>query len=199
MSDNISRTYRTLIAAALIVGLAAACGGGGGGSQSGATAPGEVTQRIVASGKILAVADTEAAGVKKSKQYDVTSLTAATDAWLAFFGPDAANRKEFELRFYPSHESAVKDGEPLAKEGSGEGMKAAKDTQTWQEGAKNRWRVGGVTDVSNSGSRQAPGPKFGDYAIYGNLVLLCEGADSSQSLENCSGLIEALGGPKLKR
>ena len=198
MSHNISRKTLTLLAALLTI-LGAACGGDGGGSQSGTAVPGETLQHIVASGKILTIADAEAAGVKKSKQYDVTGLTAATDAWLAFFGPDASTRKEFELRFYPSHESAVKNGEPLAKEGSGEGMKAAKDTQTWREGAKNRWRAGGVTDVSSPGSRQAPGPKFGDYAIYGNLVLLCEGADYSQSLEHCSGLIEALGGPKLKR
>jgi hypothetical protein len=197
MSHNISHKTLTLLAALLTV-LAAACGGGGS-SEGGTTVPAETIQRIVASGKVLTIADAEAAGVKKSKQYDVTGLTAATDAWLAFFGPDASNRKEFELRFYPSHDSAVKDGEPLAKEGSGEGMVAAKDSQTWQEGAKNRWRVGGVTDVSNSGSRQAPGPKFGDYAIYGNLIMLCEGADSSQSLENCSGLIQALGGPNLKR
>ena len=189
MSHHISHAYRTWLASAIITILAAACGGGGSGSQSGTAVPGESVHRIVASGKILTVADAEAAGVKKSKQYDVTGVIAATDAWLAFFGPDASNPKEFELRFYSSHESAVKDGEPLAKEGSGEGMKAAKDTQTWQEGAKNRWRAGGMD----------PGPKFGDYAIYGNLVLLCEGADSSQSLERCSGLIEALGGPKLKK
>lgn len=198
MSHKISNAGRTWLGAAMIMILAAACGGGGG-SEGGTAVPGETLQRIVASGKILTIADAEAAGVKKSKQYDVTGLAAATDAWLAFFGPDVSNRKEFELRFYPSHESAVKDGEPLAKEGSGEGMMAAKDTQTWQEGAKNRWRVGGVTDVSSPGSRQSPGPKFGDYAIYGNIVLLCEGADSSQSLEHCSGLIEALGGSKLKK
>lgn len=197
MSHHVSRKALTLLTVLLAI-FAVGCGGDSG-SQGGTALPGQTVQRVVASGKTFTIADAEAAGAKKSKQYDVAGLAAATDAWVAFYGTDASNRKEFELRFYPSHESAVKDGEPLAKEGTGEGMVAAKDSQTWQEGAKNRWRVGGVTDVSSPSSRQSPGPRFGDYAIYGNLVMLCEGADSGQSLENCSGLIEALGGLRLKR
>jgi hypothetical protein len=92
----------------------------------------------------------------------------------------------------------VSDGEALAKEGSGDGMKAAKDTQTWKEGARDRWFAGGVTDVSSAGSRQSPGPKYGDYMIFGNLVMLCQGANSEQSLERCATLVEALGGPEAK-
>ena len=184
-----------MIGLTLAVIAVASCGGDGGGAAQPAAGS---FQRVIATDRVFSVDDGVAAGAKKSKQYDATGLSGATDAWLAFFGSDASSRKEFELRFYPSHEAAVKEGTPLAEEGVGEGMKAKKDAQTWTEGAKNRWRAGGVTDVSSPGSRQAPGPKFGDYAIYGNLVMLCEGADSGQSLERCAGLIEAMGGPKAK-
>ena len=34
--------------------------------------------------------------------------------------------------------------------------------------------------------------KYGDFAIFGNMVILCEGEDSSQSLERCEALLDAL-------
>jgi len=33
--------------------------------------------------------------------------------------------------------------------------------------------------------------------IFGNVVMLCQGLDAQQSLENCSALVEAMGGRKL--
>ena len=35
-------------------------------------------------------------------------------------------------------------------------------------------------------------PKYGDYIIFGNVVMLCQGATSNVSLENCSSLMNAL-------
>ncbi len=186
---------------AVIVGVsavtfaaAASCGGGDPSSNAGDPA----FQKIVASEKILTIDDVVAAGSKKSKSYDVEGLTGATSAFLAFFGPDSSSRFDVELRFYPSHQGALTDGVPPASEGTGDGMRAAKDTQTWQEGARERWFAGGVTDVSSGGSRQAPGPKYGDFMIFGNLVMLCQGANSEQALERCATLVEALGGPKAR-
>jgi len=36
------------------------------------------------------------------------------------------------------------------------------------------------------------GVKYGDYIIYGNMILLCEGYDSEVSMLNCSNIIEKL-------
>ncbi len=36
------------------------------------------------------------------------------------------------------------------------------------------------------------GPKYQDYAIVDNLVMLCQGGQASQSLERCSLLADAL-------
>lgn len=169
----------------------AACGGGE------TAAPGAVVGRVVDSERVLTIDDVLTAGAKKGKEYDVTGLTGATGAWLVFYGSDPSARKDYEIRIYPSHEAAVRDGTAFADEGVGEGMKAKKDAQTWPEGVRDRWFAGGVTDVSSAGSRQGPGPKYWNYVIYGNAVMLCQGLDAGQSLETCSALVEALGGPNL--
>ena len=177
------------------VALMLACGSSG--AETGAGTDRKAVERVIDATKVLSIDDLVAAGLKKSKSYDVAGLPGATDAWLGFFGPNPAARKDYELRFYPSHEAAVRDGTALADEGVGEGMRAKKDSQTWPEGQKDRWFAGGVTDVSSPGSRQAPGPRYWDYVIYGNVIMLCQGADSTQSLETCSALVQALGGPDL--
>ncbi|MBM3958953.1 MAG: hypothetical protein FJ314_04160 [SAR202 cluster bacterium] len=173
-----------------LAALAIACSGG--------KADTVVTvERVIPAERVFTFDDISAAGAKKGKQYDVTGLRGATSAYLMFFGPNPSARKDYEIRLYPSHEVAVRDGQPLAEEGVGEGMKARKDTQSWKEGERDRWLAGGVTDVSSPGSRQAPGPKYWDYVIFGNVVMLCQGLDAQQSLENCSALVEAMGGRKL--
>jgi hypothetical protein len=172
------------------VSLLVACGDGS--NESART-----FQRAIPIERNLSIDDFLAVGVKKGREHDVTGLTGASSAFIVFFGPNPSERKDYELRIYPSHDVAVRDGTALAEEGVGEGMKAKKDNQTWKEGARERWFAGGVTDISSAGSRQSPGPKFWDYVIYGNVVMLCQGLDSRQSLETCSALIEALGGQKL--
>lgn len=183
-----------VMASAVALGLAAACGGDTD-NQSRA----EQVQKVIPADRVFAIDDVVAAGLKKGKQYDVAGLTGATEAWVGFYGLSTSARKDYELRFYPSHEAAVRDGTALADEGVGEGMRASKETQTWSEGARDRWFAGGVTDVSSPGSRQAPGPKYWDYVIYGNVIMLCQGADSMQSLETCSALVQAMGGPDLMK
>ncbi len=192
-SSTAHRGFAAVVGIAMLLALfASACGG----SDTDVGAPG--FQRVIPADKVFTIDDVVAAGAKQSKAYDVAGLTGATASYLAFFGPNASSRYDVELRFYPSHAVAVSDGESFAAEGVGEGMRAAKETQRWAAGAKDRWFVGGVTDISSAGSRQAPGPKYGDYMIYGNIVMLCQGADDKQSLERCGSLIEAMGGPKAK-
>jgi hypothetical protein len=180
--------------AGVAAGVLLSCGAG-----SEAQPASQQVQKVFAVERVYTIENLVAAGLKKGKQYDVTGLSGATEAWLGFFGPDPSARKDYEVRFYPSHEAAVRDGTALADEGVGDGMRAKKDSQIWQGGARDRWFTGGVTDVSSGGSRQAPGPKYNDYVIYGNVIMLCQGGDSVQSLETCSALVEALGGPRLVR
>ncbi len=86
-----------------------------------------------------------AAGWKKSKQYDTSTVPESTEIWYGFF-----DQKDIEIRFYETHESALADGVPLALEA------LKKDP-----GA----RIGGVNTVRTG---------YSAYAVVGNTVMMCE-------------------------
>ena len=133
------------------------------------------------SSRIFTFEELESIGFKKNKEYDVSGLEGATKAINGFWSTDIG-KKEYELRFYPSHAIAVSLGEPLAQEATGEDAIIKKSDATWKEGIKDRRR-----SQRTSGSH----PKYGNYSIYGNIVMLCEG-QVGISLEVCWKLISAL-------
>ena len=64
---------------------------------------------------------------------------------------------------------------------------------TWKEGANDRLRIIGGGSGAEAFSGEAA--RYGDFVILGNVVLLCEGVDSVQTLDRCSALIEAVQNP----
>ena len=161
------------------------------GSSNGAANTGSF-QKIAKGDQTYSIEDFRSVGFKASKQYDVEGLTDALDAWLGFWGPSVSDRTDFELRFYGSHEIAVSAGAPIADEATGDLFRERKDTQTWTVGQKDRWRAGSATGITTRDSGSNTGPRYADFAIFGNVVLLCEGANTAQSLERCENLIDAL-------
>ena len=91
-----------------------------------------------------------AAGWKKSKQYDTSTVPESTEIWYGFF-----NQKDIEIRFYKTHEAAVELGIPAATSSI--------------EGAVKRSKGGKLLDFSG-GSFTG----YADYLVAGNAVLLCE-------------------------
>ena len=85
-----------------------------------------------------------AAGWKKSKEYDTTTVPESTEIWYGFF-----NQRDIEIRFYEAHESALEHGVPLALE-----------SLETDPGA----RIGGVNTVRTG---------YSAYAVAGNAVMLC--------------------------
>ena len=168
-------------AAALLVGLA--CGGE---DAPPVIAPEEI-QRVTAAARPLAIEDLVGAGCKSSKQYDVTGLIEARSAYYGFYRPGGGAPISYEARFYDTHEAAIEFGTALAEEGAGEGAKLSRGTAIWKEGLSER-RLG--TGYMGSGLI----PKYGDYVIYGNMVLLCEGVNSEEALLRCASLIGAVEG-----
>ena len=137
------------------------------------------------------VDDLKAFGFKASKHYDVEGLPDGLDAWKGFWGLDPYDRHDYEIRFYASHDLAVSSGKPIAIESTGEEFEASRETQTWTEGVKDRWQAQGVTDISGGASKQSkPRPTYPNWAILGNMVILCDGLDSEQSLIRCGELID---------
>ena len=171
-----------VIAALLLV----ACG-----SSDGSASP-TGFQKVTDAPQVFEIADFESVGFKKSKQYDVEGLSRAVDAWLGFWAPSGSDRKDYELRFYGSHQDAISAGAPIADEATGDLFRERKDTQTWTVGQKARWRAGSATGITTRDSGSNTGPIFADFAIFGNVVLLCEGANTTQSFERCEHLIDAL-------
>ena len=147
---------------------------------------------ITPSDRIYTYEDLKATGFKKNRQYDVSELNGAKEAWFGFWGIKRSESKDYEIRFYSSHEDAVSLGETLAIEVTGNDAVIAKDETTWKEGSKDRRQVGGSVDKGSLGL-QATGifPKYGNYIIYGNMVILCEGQEEI-ALQTCWDLINAI-------
>ena len=103
-----------------------------------------------------------AAGWKKSKQYDTSTVPESTEIWYGFF-----DQKDIEIRFYETHESALANGVPVALEA------LKKDP-----GA----RIGGVNTVRTG---------YSAYAVVGNTVMMCElELSSCETLINALELTE---------
>jgi len=182
--DLASRMIRNLALALLAVGMVAliACGS----SESD-----EPLARVIDDARVFTVDDLRAAGMKTSKQYDVSELPGGTDAWYGFVGR-GSNAKDVEVRFYLSHADAVALGTALADEASGDDALVDEETATWIVGVKDRIRLvsGGSADLAAwSGSRT---PNYADFVIYANMVLLCQGDEPDESLTLCHELIELL-------
>ncbi len=106
----------------------------------------------------FAVDDFVDAGWKKNKEFDLDTLPEAERAFFGFF-----NRKDIELRFYPSHEAAMNAGQESAE-------MAIKTEKLSGRGA-------GFSSVT----------LYGAYVVAGNVVMLCE-----FSVQDCTELIDAV-------
>ena len=123
------------------------------------------------------------------KEYDVSELPNALEAYYGFWGSSDYERREFELRFYPSNEIAKSSGVFFAEEATGEDAIIKKADATWKEGIKDR------SGVTFSGS---PMPKYLGYVIFGNVIVLCPSEVSEKvigawdPIENCRNLLSKL-------
>ncbi|MDP6667444.1 MAG: hypothetical protein QF357_08610 [Dehalococcoidia bacterium] len=168
----------------LLLVVLAACG------SSDSASGGESFEKVTVSDRMFEIDEFRTIGLKVSKEYDVEDLTAATEAWFGFWRPDGSDAKEFEIRFYASHEDAVEFGTPFADNATGDDAVLDEDETIWAEGIRDRRYYFAAPNSHGSGSVQA---KYGGYAIFGNMVLLCEGANAEHSLDRCGALLDALG------
>ena len=148
-------------------------------------------KQVIDDARTFTVENLRTAGMKTAKQYDVSDLPGGIDAWYGFI-KTSSGPMDIEARFYASHSEAISLGTSLAEEVSGEDANVDKETTTWLEGLKDRTRLssGGTAALAAwSGQRR---PNYADFVIFGNIVLLCQGDDSSQSVQVCHELIAAL-------
>ena len=168
---------RIVMVLSLIGLLSIACGSGG---EKAATFAQVQPDEIVRD-----ISNFDGSGFKQVREYDVTGLPGALGAYLGYYTPPESDPIQYELRFYPDHATAVANGVDYADEVTGEGAALRSADVRWDEGTKDRRGGGGFRDTLT--------PLYADYVVFGNLFLLCEGRDSSQSFSRCNSLLEAAG------
>ena len=178
------KTPITIAALTLILCLAISCGSdttdnGNGPSESIA----ESETRIFDRPNILSADDLVAPGLKSGKKYNIETLPGGVEARLLYWR--VLNKAvEYEARFYESHAAAIELGTAPAEEGSGEDAILDSTKAKYTEGIKDRRTIFDF--------RGTPKPKYGAYAIYANMALLCEGRDDAEAWDRCTALIETL-------
>jgi hypothetical protein len=188
MSQNNGSKARLLILLVAIAALsiaAVACGSdsedGVGSGSDGPIAKIDATTRIYTDADITGVEF-----FKHDDDYDVEGLDGAVSAIYGFYGSDPYNRLEYEARFYADHASALAQGVDFADEATGAEAVLLKDVQRWDEGISDRRQCAG-----NGGhhSGKCDNPKYFDYVVVGNMVLMCQGKDTPTSHQACADLM----------
>ena len=187
MNRFISISFLSVIALAFVaLGNAIACGG--------ADSDEAAIPRIYDPGTKLTIEDLQSVGFKKSKTYDVGGLVGADNAYYGFWGPDPYDRKDYEVRFFPSHSDAIELGTAQADERSGEDAILDKDLMSWPEGVKDARECKGDKGSGpvSHGVQSCKSPKYWDYSIYANMILLCSGGDIETARILCNDLLETI-------
>ena len=182
-----ARLLILLLAIAALSIAAVACGSdsdGVGSSTGGPIAKIDTTDRIYTADDII-----NATNFKHNDDYDVEGLDGAVAAIYGFYGVDPYNRQEYEARFYPDHATAMIQGVDFANEATGAEAVLLKDIQRWDEGISDRRQCAG-----NGGhhSGKCDNPKYFDYVVVGNMVLMCQGKDTATSHQACADLMSVV-------
>ena len=187
-----SSTYRfrfifAVFGVAAAAAISIACGSSDGGSGYSAE---QGFKQVMDVGDTFDPDDLSEIGFKKARSYDLEGLPGASEAIFGFWRIASGDPIDYEVRFYATHADAVELGTALAEEGSGADAILDADDATYKEGVKDRRMI--VGSGIGGGARSGVGPRYGDYAIYGNMIMLCGGAAGEQALERCEELATAL-------
>ena len=188
-SNSIAPKLRATACVAVfaILSTAIACGGGeSSGNQD------QAFQQVTDHDTVFTQEHLDAIGYKTSREYKLEGLAGATAALYGFWRIPGGDPVDFEVRIYPSHADAVNLGTALADEGSGADAVLDADDAQYDEGIRDRRMI--IGQGTGGGGRSGTGPRYGDYAIYGNIVMLCQGAVVEQALDRCRQFATALDG-----
>ena len=159
----------------IVIASAIACGAD---SSSGTTS----IPRVVASDRIYTVEDLSSAGAKTVKSYDIDELPGAIAAWKTVF-----NKLDYEARFYPSHDDAVSQGTEYADSVTGDDAVVKGNEVLWEEGERDRRKCSRAAGTPHSSCSYSA--RYLEYVIRGNMILFCEGSESSEAFANCENLL----------
>lgn len=182
MDINVVLPLRALVTVICVAALLAGCGSGG---ESRAQ-----FQRVQDTGATLSPQSLFAAGFKESKSYEVDGLPGAKAAIFGFWRPAGEDPLDYEVRIYDSHSEAVNLGTVPAEEGTGADAVLDESAASFKPGVRDRRTI--IGSGAGGGARSGIGPKYADFVIYNNLLILCPGGQPEQAHERCADLIAAL-------
>jgi len=154
-----------------------------------------VYEQVRDNGNIYTSKDFFDAGFNEYKEYNISKLTGATEAWYGYWGPDEDSDVYYELRFYPDHSTAVSDGTPFAEDATGEDAVLGRKETMWRVGLAERKASSQVVSTQSETGLAAAAKKprlarYADYMIFNNVIMLCEGEDSNEAFKLCNDLID---------
>ena len=141
----------------------------------------EKFERIVVTEDTYDINSFKSSGLKTNKQYNVEFLPEAIDAWKGVF-----SKKDIEIRIYISQEDAKNFGIKFAENVTGDDAIVSGEGILWSEGAKDRRKCVPREATSESGCDQKA--RYGDFIVFGNTVILCEGLTKIESMTVCYNL-----------
>ena len=95
-------------------------------------------------------------------------------------------KMDYELRFYNDHQQALESGTIDAKLVTGKESIVTGDVP-WEDGEKDRRRCSRPPGQPHSGCNYTS--KYGDFVIFENVIVMCEGKDIIESRNTCSNLL----------
>mgnify|MGYP005685775689 CR=1 FL=1 len=126
-------------------------------------------KKILNSDSTFTIEDFKKIGFKINKGYDVTDLDESTGAWFGFWKNNLDKPIDYELRFYPSQQTAIDIGVSLTEEVIGENAVLKKSISSWKEGIQDR-RSRNNSSMSGSEANSVRA-KYLDYFINGNVII----------------------------
>ena len=144
-----------------------------------------VYKKIIEPNFNIDIENVDLKGFKLGKSYNVNELPNAEKVISAIF-----NKKDLEIRTYTSQSDALEFGEIYAKSVTGNDAIVSGEDVMWKEGSKDRRKCVPRAGTSESGCDQKA--RYGDYIIMGNMIILCEGLSTEESMILCYEFKDAL-------
>ena len=143
----------------------------------------EPIEKITDSGIIFSIQEIKEMGFKKNHEYKVDDLPGAVSAYFGFIKNDLGDPEDYEIRFYNNHSDAIELGIKYTDNVTGENGCISKDCALWEEGLKHRIRMSDLGTLH---------PKYMNYLVYNNFILMCPGYDEGEALSKCTSIINKL-------
>ena len=183
-TSPLAHIIRVAVLPVLLTAVIACGGDGASGNQD------QAFEQVTDHDTVFTQEHLDSIGYKVSREYSTDGLEGATAALYGFWRIPDGDPVDFEVRIYQSHADAVNLGTALADEGSGTDAVLDADDAQYDEGIRDRRMI--IGQGTGGGGRSGTGPRYGDYAIYGNIVMLCQGAAVEQALDRCRQFAQAL-------